>query len=101
MVERAGSLGFLFKAMQTIGALGERRRQNLDRDVAIQFLIAGAIDLTHATRAEFGADLVTAKFGAGLERHCARAILSRICRLILIIFRILYISGPGRYGHIR
>jgi hypothetical protein len=42
MIERAGSLGFLLEASQTIFAGRERSRQNFDGDIAPVFRIARA-----------------------------------------------------------
>jgi hypothetical protein len=48
---------------------GERFRQDLQRDVAIQFGIAGAIDLAHPTSADGCEDLVRSKPGTRGEYH--------------------------------
>jgi hypothetical protein len=42
----------------------ERLGQHLDRYVAVQGRIVGAIDLTHAARAYGGEDLIRAEAGA-------------------------------------
>ena len=41
----------------------------LDGDSAVQAGVTGFVDLTHASRAEGGLDLVGAERGAGLEGH--------------------------------
>ena len=46
--------------------------QDLDRDVAIQLRVAGAVDLAHAARAERGNDFVRTELGTGRERHARR-----------------------------
>ena len=45
-------------------------RQDLDRDVAIELRIAGAIDLAHSAGAERAEDLVRTEARAGAQRHC-------------------------------
>jgi hypothetical protein len=45
MIERGGRTRLLLKAPQAIGVARECRRQDFDRDVAIQSRIARAIDL--------------------------------------------------------
>ena len=45
------------------------RRQHLDRDVAPEPRVAGAIDLAHPARAERRQDLVGTEFRPGRERH--------------------------------
>jgi hypothetical protein len=47
----------------------EARGQRLDRDVATQAGVAGTVDLTHASGAEEGDDLVGSDAGSGVERH--------------------------------
>jgi len=58
---------------------GDRRWKNLDRHVAIELPIPGAVDLAHPTRAERREDFVGAETRAGRECHSfsATAILSR------------------------
>ena len=52
MVERAGGPRLLLEAAQALGVGGERGGQHLDRDVAAEPRVAGAVDLAHAARAE-------------------------------------------------
>ena len=54
MVEAARRLGFLLEAQQPIGIVRERRRQDLDRDVAPELVVSGAVDLSHAASARTG-----------------------------------------------
>ncbi len=44
-------------------------RQDFQRDVAIEFRVPGAVDLTHAARAEGGDDFVRTKPGSWAKRH--------------------------------
>ena len=49
------------------GSLREGVRQDLQRDVAIELRVAGAIDLAHAACADLRGDFVGAEAGAGSE----------------------------------
>ena len=68
MVQSGDCLGF------TLESFTELRGGNLDRDVAIQARVSGAINLTHATRTDGSEDFVRTKFVAGLERHVSDSI---------------------------
>ena len=76
MIERREHLRFALEARQAIGIAGERRRQHLDRDVAIQLRIARAIDLAHAAGAEQADNAIEPEGGAGRE---ATVGLVRVC----------------------
>src|SRR5450759_2759487 len=69
MVERRQHLRFTAQARESIGIGGERVRQNLQRDVAIELGIPRAVDLAHAARANERQDFVYAETGAGCEGH--------------------------------
>ena len=58
MIEGAGRLGFLFKAIQTIDVLGKGSGQHFDGDVAAEFCIACAVNLAHASFAKLGDNCV-------------------------------------------
>ncbi len=58
MVQRRGGAGLLLEAPQPVGIGGERRRQHLDRDVAPEPRVAGAVDLAHAASAERADDFI-------------------------------------------
>ena len=60
------------KASEAVGVVRERLGKNLDCDVAVQFRIARAIDLSHAPRADVRGDLVDAEAGAYRERQTRR-----------------------------
>jgi len=45
MVERGEDVGFPAEAGDTLGIVGERRRQDLQRDVSTELGVFGAIDL--------------------------------------------------------
>src|SRR5688572_13326169 len=62
MIKRSGCLGLLLKTLQSILVVAESGRQDFDRHVAIQLLIACAIDLTHSAFANLRADFIATKF---------------------------------------
>src|SRR5262245_28006728 len=69
VAERREQLGFALEARNTLGALGERRGQGLDRDLAPEPRVARAIHLAHAACAERRNDLEGTNTGAGGQRH--------------------------------
>jgi len=58
VIQRGQRLRFARQARQAVRIVGEDVGQDLDRDIAIQLRIAGAIDLAHSAFAQFGEDLV-------------------------------------------
>ena len=52
VVERGDGLGFPSEARQPVGVSREGIGKNLQRHITIQFRVARAVDLTHATSAE-------------------------------------------------
>src|SRR3989442_6299022 len=69
MVEARERERFAAEALARLAVLTRRGRQHLDRDLAVQPRVAGAIDLAHSPRTERGDDLVGAEAGAGEEPH--------------------------------
>ena len=69
MIERCEQSGFAFEARHAIGVRGERRRQDLQRDVALQLGVARAIHLAHPAGPEGAEDLVDADAGARFNGH--------------------------------
>jgi len=57
------------QAGDAIGILRECGGQDLDRDVALQARVAGAIDLAHSAGAEHRFDFVRAEARSALEGH--------------------------------
>src|ERR1041385_5302596 len=51
MIQRCQHLGFALEPGESIGVLCKGFRQDFNRHVAIEFLVARAINLTHAARA--------------------------------------------------
>ena len=72
MVEDPRGLGLLLEAAQPLRVLGERGRQDLDRDVAPEARVPRAVDLAHPSRADLREDLVGAEAGAGRDGHWAK-----------------------------
>ena len=60
MIEGRKELRFPAEPCEAIGIVGDGGQQDLDRDVAIQRRVAGAIDLAHPARADARRDLVHA-----------------------------------------
>jgi hypothetical protein len=60
MVERGEDLGFALEASHTLSVCGEGFRQNLQRYVALQFRVLGAVNLAHPARADQADNLVRA-----------------------------------------
>ena len=69
VVQGRGGLGLLLKTPQAVGVLRDEGRQNLDRDLALQAQIAGAIDLAHAACTQQAEHLITIQFGACSQPH--------------------------------
>ena len=61
MVELGEELRFALESRQALLVLGERCGQDLDRDLAPELGVGGAIDLAHAALAQLGGDLVGAQ----------------------------------------
>src|SRR5207244_664239 len=76
MVERGQGLRLALEARGAAGIVAQRVGQCLDRDVAVQARIAGAIHLAHAARADLGDDLVDAEPSASREAQESVAVLS-------------------------
>ena len=60
VIQAARRASFLFEPALAIGIARECRRQDLDRDLALQLRVARAIDLAHAADAEASEDLESA-----------------------------------------
>jgi hypothetical protein len=64
-----GRAGFLLEAGAALRVGAEPGRQRLERDVAVEAPVAGAVHLAHAARAEGGDDLVGAEPRVRCESH--------------------------------
>ena len=79
MIQRRERLRLACESRQALRIAREQLRKNLDRDIAVQARIAGAIHLPHSTGADVTGDLVRPDTIAALH---ARSILPRACRHI-------------------
>jgi hypothetical protein len=64
MIERGQEPRFAREPRQALGVAGKRRWQDLDRHVAPELFIVGAIHLAHAADADEGGHFVDAEAGA-------------------------------------
>jgi hypothetical protein len=69
MVQSAQDSGFVLKAQKTVGIARNRRRQDFDRDRAIEPGIAGAVDFSHAAGTDRQLNFIRSKPGARGQRH--------------------------------
>jgi len=69
MIERGENSCLPLEARQPIAVARKQLRQHLDRDVAAQLRITGAIHFTHATGTDGGLDHERAEAGAYWKRH--------------------------------
>jgi hypothetical protein len=69
MRELRDGAGFAIEPLTELRIGGERVWQNLDRDCTVESRVAGFIHLAHATGAEQGQHLVSAKTRAGRQVH--------------------------------
>jgi hypothetical protein len=58
MIQRRGRLGLLREALQTLAVIRQTGGENFERDAASEALIAGAVDIAHATGREQRQDAV-------------------------------------------
>jgi hypothetical protein len=70
--EAAGGARLLLEAPQSLGVAGQRAREDLDRDVAIQARVPRAVHLAHPPRAQRAQDLVRPEARAGDQRRRGR-----------------------------
>ena len=73
MIEGSQDLRFAFKPRQPLRIGREQVGQDFQRDLAAQLHVPGAVDLTHAARAEGAGDFVRAEASAGLHGHGEQA----------------------------
>ena len=67
MIERGERLRLACEPGESVGIARERIRQDLQRDIAIELRVAGAIHLAHAAFANLRGDFVDAEANAGGE----------------------------------
>lgn len=69
VVQRGENLGLARESGDALGVGRERLRQHLERDVAVERGVAGAIHLAHAALPEGGEDLERPETRSGVEGH--------------------------------
>ena len=69
MIQRGEQLCLALETRQAIRVERERLGQHLDRDLASERRVAGAIHLTHAARPEKAGDLECPDARPGIQRH--------------------------------
>ena len=72
VVERGEGARLTLEAGQALGVLRHRRREHLDRDVAPELRVRGAVHLAHPARADGGGDAVVAEAAADHLGHPRR-----------------------------
>ena len=68
MIQRRQHLRLAREARHAVGILREGLGQHLDRDVAVELGVGGALDLAHAALAELGSDAVMRDGGLWAHR---------------------------------
>ena len=85
---------------EPVSVLGKGPRQDFDRHVTPQPRVMGAVDLTHAARANQFGDFIRPKAGSGSERHVRQQILAFIGRQCALSPRALSaLDRPGLFGY--
>ena len=71
VVQGRERLRFALKSCEAVGIGGEGIRQHLDRDLAAEARVGGAVDRTHAAFTDLGGDFEDAEARAGSESQTA------------------------------
>jgi hypothetical protein len=67
MIQRRNDLRFAVEALLHLGVGGEMRRENFDRDRAVQARVGRFVDLAHPARTQRRYDFVGPEPGTGLD----------------------------------
>ena len=78
VVEGGGGPRLLSEAAKAVWDLGKGFRQELDGDVAVEIVVAGAVNLTHAPRANLVEELVPAEPHTDHGWHRCSIVVSRV-----------------------
>ena len=70
MIQGGEHFRFALKTREPIGIDRKRRRQDLDRDLALEFRVARPIHLPHSAFADRRRDVVDAETRAGSQGQC-------------------------------
>ncbi len=79
VIERSGCPRFLLETSQSIGVRCQLFRQHFDCNFAVEGLVASAIHLAHAARAQRRDDLIGPKFCTRSEDHGRRDYNPGLC----------------------
>ena len=101
VVEGAGGPRFLLEAVETLRGVAHLARQDLDRHVAAETGVAGAVDLAHPARPDPLGHFVGSEPRSRRERRAARArsssgVSGLFLRLLAGSLRRERIEGPTR-----
>src|SRR6516225_2312138 len=69
MVEGGQDLGLPLEASESLGTLGERRREEFQRNLPVELGVSGAPDFAHASRPQGAENLERAEAGGRSEGH--------------------------------
>ncbi len=69
MIQRRERLGFAREAREALGIVRKGLGKDLDRDVAIQPRIEGAVHLAHPALADLGGNFIRTETGARKQGH--------------------------------
>src|SRR5262249_8738477 len=94
MVQGCEHLGFAQEAAYSIGITREFFRQDLDRDVPLEFQVPCAIDLAHAAFSQQRGDFVRAELLPDTDRHRNCAYLFRMDVQLVITVIGVGVSAP-------
>ena len=79
MIQGGGGLCFLHKPSHPVGISGKFRRQNLERNAAVEFCIGGKINFAHSASAQKFFDFIMpdfftneTRFGFASGKHFSR-----------------------------
>ena len=95
MIQRRERLRFALEPRQALGVSGERVRQDLDRDLAIQLRVRRPIHLPHAAFADLRGDFVDAEAGAGSEGQTAGSIAVSVARTRSLLCNAVGFGNPA------
>jgi hypothetical protein len=77
MIEGGEGLSFACEPREAVVIVGNRFRQDFEGDIAIEFRIAGAVDLPHPSFTDLHCDVVDAEADAGSEGQLCEGLYVR------------------------
>src|SRR5262245_14315193 len=94
MIQGSSRASFLLEAGTARGVAGQIGWQYFESDITGEPAIAGAVDLSHATKANGREDLIRSQASSGRQRHIDMAIL--LYRLLSVAFARTTCGTPQR-----